>query len=250
VPFQYLIHAAHWREFVLSVGPGVLVPRPETEQMVDMAAAAVDAAPELAAAPWADLGTGSGALAIGLAALLSKQRGGRQQQASNSSSAADGAQQPAVWAVELSPLAAAYAEANAAACSPAGSVRVVPGSWWAPLAHLRGRLGGVLTNPPYIPRAQMAGLQREVGSHEPHGALDGGEGPGLDSLEVICAGAAEMLVWGGYIAIEVRRGAFLLCGLILCRLTTAFDACNPTPPHTTLHADRRGRAGGQGQGAS
>jgi len=207
VPFQYLIHAAHWREFVLSVGPGVLVPRPETEQMVDMAAAAVEARPGLAAAPWADLGTGSGALAIGLAALLTKRRQ-RLLEHKDGSSGTGGvlASQPAVWAVELSPVAHAYATANAAVCAPPGSVGVVSGSWWQPLAHLRGRLGGVLTNPPYIPREQMRGLQREVGAHEPHGALDGGEGAGLDSLEAICGGAAEMLVEGGYMAIEVGAG--------------------------------------------
>ncbi|KAI8465887.1 MAG: dynein heavy chain 7 [Monoraphidium minutum] len=186
VPFQYLIHAAHWREHVLSVGPGVLVPRPETEQMIDMAAAALDAAPGLAAAPWADLGTGSGALAIGLGALLRarRRRGGGGAAAAAGGQGDWGADKPEVWAVELSPVAAAYAAANAAACAPAGAVRVAPGSWWAPLRPaLAGRLGGVLTNPPYIPRAQMGGLQSEVGRHEPHGALDGGPGPGLDSIE-------------------------------------------------------------------
>ncbi|GBF88263.1 release factor glutamine methyltransferase [Raphidocelis subcapitata] len=209
VPFQYLLHAAHWREFVLSVGPGVLVPRPETEGMIEMAAAALDAAPALADAPWADLGTGSGALAVGLATLLARRRRGRwtQRQAGAAAPAGSSEQtEPAVWAVDLSPVAAAYAAANAAACAPPGAVRVVRGSWWAPLAHLRGRLGGVLTNPPYIPRAEMGALQQEVGAHEPHGALDGGPGPGLDSLEVICDGAGDMLVDGGYIAIETAGG--------------------------------------------
>jgi release factor glutamine methyltransferase len=193
VPFQYLIHAAHWRDQVLSVGPGVLVPRPETEQMVDMAAAAVRAAPRLARAPWADLGTGSGALAVGLANLLAAERKkqgrgmrgeakARQQDAQEEEQEEE--QAPEVWAVDVSPAARAYAMVNATACAPAGAVRVVAGSWWVPLAHLRGRLAGVLTNPPYIPRAEMAALQPEVGVHEPRGALDGGPGPGLDSLEV------------------------------------------------------------------
>jgi HemK-like putative methylase len=194
VPFQYLIHSAHWREHVLSVGPGVLVPRPETEQMVDMAAAALAARPALARSPWADLGTGSGALAVGLAHLLAAERGAgaraearqpQRQQAWEEGTPAGGgdAPEPAVWAVDVSPAARAYAAANAAACAPPGAVAVVAGSWWEPLVHLRGRLGGVLTNPPYIPRREMAGLQREVGGHEPAGALDGGPGPGLDSLE-------------------------------------------------------------------
>jgi methylase of polypeptide subunit release factors len=233
-----------------------------------MAAAAIAANPSLAAAPWADLGTGSGALAIGLGTLLSKQQQLQQQQQhqhqhQQETEGAAAGSSPAVWAVDFSPSAAAYAAANAAACTPPGAVRVVVGSWWEPLGHLRGQLGGVLTNPPYIPRAQMEGLQREVGLHEPHSALDGGPGPGLDSIQVrrqhaglltsrarrprlprcgcgakvwgaawaaacsrgtrcgaacmrkaglnalppqvICAGAGEMLMDGGYIALEVRR---------------------------------------------
>ncbi|KIZ07652.1 methyltransferase [Monoraphidium neglectum] len=172
-----------------------------------MAAAAIAANPSLAAAPWADLGTGSGALAIGLGTLLSKQQQLQQQQQhqhqhQQETEGAAAGSSPAVWAVDFSPSAAAYAAANAAACTPPGAVRVVVGSWWEPLGHLRGQLGGVLTNPPYIPRAQMEGLQREVGLHEPHSALDGGPGPGLDSIQVICAGAGEMLMDGGYIALE------------------------------------------------
>lgn len=52
------------------------------------------------------------------------------------------------------------------------------------MGHLEGRLGGVVSNPPYIPRREMSGLQAEVGRHEPHGALDGGDGDGMDSLQV------------------------------------------------------------------
>ena len=71
VPLQYLTHSAHWRDVVLAVGPGTLIPRPETERMVDMAAAAVECNPDLRQdAHWLDLGTGSGALAIGLALVL------------------------------------------------------------------------------------------------------------------------------------------------------------------------------------
>ena len=71
MPLQYLTASAHWRDLVLAVGRGTLIPRPETEQLVDLAAAAVRDSPELASGHWLDLGTGSGALALGLTSILS-----------------------------------------------------------------------------------------------------------------------------------------------------------------------------------
>ena len=71
VPLQYLTASAHWRDIVLAVGPGTLIPRPETEQLVDLAAAAARDSPDLATGQWLDLGTGSGALALGVASVLS-----------------------------------------------------------------------------------------------------------------------------------------------------------------------------------
>lgn len=156
---------------MLAVGPGILVPRPETELMLDLAAAALQANPSLGQLPWADLGTGSGALAIATAQLLQT-----QTQRGNT---------PQVYAVDLSSTAAAYAATNAAACGVQDTVHALQGSWFEPLQHLKGRLGGVLSNPPYIPRSQIeAGLQAEVGQHEPMSALDGGPGEGMNSLQV------------------------------------------------------------------
>lgn len=89
-----------------------------------------------------------------------------------------------VWAVDLSPVAVAHAKYNAQMAGVSQHVDVVQGSWFEPLEHLRGHLGGVLSNPPYIPQVQMAGLQAEVKQHEPWTALDGGPDLGLNSLEV------------------------------------------------------------------
>ena len=69
-PFQYLIATQHWRSHVLAVGPGVLVPRPETEAFYDLVTEALAKRPPLARLPWADLGTGSGAVAIAAAEAL------------------------------------------------------------------------------------------------------------------------------------------------------------------------------------
>jgi release factor glutamine methyltransferase len=173
---------------VLAVGPGILVPRPETELMIDLAAAALAANPGLAQRPWADLGTGSGALAIGTAQLLpqaQEQRQGVLKSSAGQQAAGDPATRPQVYAVDLSLTAVAYATANAVAHGLQEAVAAVQGSWYEPLQHLQGQLGGVVSNPPYIPRSQIqAGLQAEVGRHEPMSALDGGAGPGMDSLQV------------------------------------------------------------------
>jgi release factor glutamine methyltransferase len=185
VPFQYLIATAHWRDLILSVGPGILVPRPETELMIDLAAAALQANPALGQLPWADLGTGSGALAIGAAKLLQQQQ--QQQQRGPNRVMADGTGCVAVqvYAVDLSASAVAYATANAAACGVQDAVHTVRGSWYEPLLQLKGRLGCVLSNPPYIPCAEIeAGLQAEVGQHEPMSALDGGPGTGMQGCSV------------------------------------------------------------------
>ena len=69
-PFQYVVGCTHWRDLVLRVQEGVLIPRPETEQMIDLAEAAIAADNSLEDGLWADLGTGSGALAIALGRLL------------------------------------------------------------------------------------------------------------------------------------------------------------------------------------
>jgi release factor glutamine methyltransferase len=200
-PFQYLIHTAHWHKYVLAVGPGVLVPRPETEIFAELAAEALQRRPELGDRPWLDLGTGSGAIAIAAADALRRHRPPPPQPAEAAAAAA-----PRVWAVDLSPVAVAYARHNARLAGLQALVAVAQGSWYGPVQQLAGQLGAVLSNPPYIPREQMPGLQAEVGLHEPWGALDGGGRGGLASLRAICSGAVEMLAPGGLIALETAGG--------------------------------------------
>lgn len=94
-------------------------------------------------------------------------------------------------------------------------------------ASQRGCLGGILSNPPYIPSLTMAaGLQAEVDRHEPWSALDGGQGQGLESLQIICLGAVHWLTEGGFIGLETagRDQAFLVAKLLEEMQT---DACSP-----------------------
>lgn len=69
-PFQYIVGCEHWRDLVLSVQEGVLIPRPETELIVDFVSDVVSKNEDLKRGVWADLGTGSGALAIGIGGVL------------------------------------------------------------------------------------------------------------------------------------------------------------------------------------
>lgn len=182
-PFQYIVGCEHWRDLVLCVQDGVLIPRPETEVIVDLVGGVVEGDKELGDGVWADLGTGSGALAIGIARVLGS--GGR------------------VIATDLSPVAAAVASFNVQRYGLQNKVEIRQGSWFEPLTDVRQKLAGLVSNPPYIPSDHIAGLQAEVGRHEPILALDGGA-DGMDDLLHLCNETASMLQPGGYFAFETN----------------------------------------------
>lgn len=179
-PLQYLLGLCPWREFVLKVAPGVLIPRPETELLVDVAVSLLGDAP---AGPglWADLGTGSGCLALALATAFPKCHG---------------------VAVDQDPIALALAARNLE--SVAGRVRLLAGNWWQPLRPWWGRLTMVVSNPPYIPTPTLAQLDPVVRCHEPHPALDGGP-DGLQSFRAVLAGVSA-LAPGGWLVVEHGQG--------------------------------------------
>ncbi|CAA7034858.1 unnamed protein product [Microthlaspi erraticum] len=182
-PFQYVVGCEHWRDLVLCVEEGVLIPRPETELIVDMVEELVTRDDWFKNGVWADLGTGSGAIAIGVAKVL----GGRGR----------------VIATDLSPVAIAVAGNNVQRYSLQGMIEVREGSWFEPLKDVEGKLVGLVSNPPYIPSDDIPGLQAEVGRHEPKLALDGGI-DGTDSLIQLCHGASRMLKRGGFFAFETN----------------------------------------------
>ena len=173
VPLQYLLGLCPWRDLTLQVGPGVLIPRAETELLIELALQQLPAPPRL----WADLGTGSGALALALARAWPDSRG---------------------LAVELSDAARAVAVLNLQA---APQVQVLAGSWWQPLAAWWGQLELVVANPPYIPAAVWAQLEPVVREHEPALALAAGD-DGLAAIRQIAAGAVAALSPGGRLLLE------------------------------------------------
>lgn len=177
-PLQYVTGEVAFRHLVLKVRPGVLIPRPETEVLVDavLAELADTEAPVVA-----DVCTGSGCIGLALA-----QEAGAM-----------------VIAGDLSPDAVSVANDNATRLGLAERFAAVEGDLFAPLdPALRGRLHAVVSNPPYVPSADVEGLPREVGGFEPHLALDGGP-DGLDVYRRLLVDAREWLAPGGLLAVEL-----------------------------------------------
>lgn len=184
VPVQYLTGVAHWRHFSLKVTPAVLIPRPETELLIDLAVEAVKSYGVNPKSHWVDLGTGSGAIAIGLACALTNAR---------------------VYAVDCSSEALAVARENAENLGFGSRVNFYQGLWWEPLAFLKGQVSGMVSNPPYIPSSTVLTLQPEVVRHEPHLALDGGF-DGLDCIRHLVETAPDYLESGGVWLVEMMAG--------------------------------------------
>ncbi len=173
VPLQHLTGKAFFRGVELSVGPGVFVPRPETESVAQLV---IDRALGLERPRIVDLGTGSGAIAAAVADEV------------------PGAE---VHAVELSELALAWAARN---LEPFG-VHLTRGDLAAALPEQDGSFDIVVSNPPYIPEGAVP-VDPEVAAHDPDVALYGG---GLDGLELPRAAAvtaARLLKPGGYFVME------------------------------------------------
>jgi release factor glutamine methyltransferase len=188
-PLQHITGRAYFRYLELSVGPGVFVPRQETEVMTGWAIeqlAAMDAAEPVVA----DLGTGSGAIALSIAQEVPRAQ---------------------VHAVEADPLARQWTEKNIAACAAAaphtaGRVRLHAGDFAAELTDLDGTADLVVSNPPYIPVGSW--VPPEVGEYDPATALWGGS-DGLDAVRVVEATAKRLLRPGGLVAVEhgAQQGA-------------------------------------------
>jgi len=184
-PTAYLTGAREFYGHRLAVDARVLIPRPETEQLVEAALAELAARPPAGegAAPAAalDLGTGSGGLAIALALG----RPGLQ-----------------VTAVDVSPGALEVARANAAALGAAAAVTFLQGDLFGPVPP-GARFDVIVSNPPYVPSGELPGLSREV-RREPALALDGGP-DGLAVLRRLVAAAPRFLTPGGALLLEMHE---------------------------------------------
>lgn len=139
------------------------------------------------------MGTGSGAISIGLADVFPS---------------------GIIHAVDFSIEALEIAQRNAENLSFASRIKFYQGSWWEPLASFKGKLSGMISNPPYIPSDIVLTLDPEVANHEPHLALDGGI-DGLDFIRHLITVSPEYLQSGGVWLIEMMVGqAEIVCELL------------------------------------
>jgi len=176
-PLQHITGRAYFRSLTLAVGPGVFVPRPETEQVAQFAIDALKAVPGPVPVG-VDLGTGSGAIAFSLATEVPHSQ---------------------VYAVEVSAEAFEWATRNRE-LTGATNAALVLGNLADALPELDGRVDVVISNPPYIP-ADAIPRDVEVQLHDPSVALYGGA-DGLDVVRQVSATALRLLHPGGTLVLE------------------------------------------------
>lgn len=177
-PPQYVVGETDFRELALKCDPRALIPRPETEELVGFVLEKLNALrPAGTPARVLDLGTGTGAIALSLAA----ERAGTR-----------------VVAADKSADALALARENAEKNGLAAAVEFLRSDWFENVA---GTFDAVVSNPPYLTEAEWASAQPEVREHEPREALVAGD-DGLADLEKILRGARAHLAPGGFVALE------------------------------------------------
>ena len=176
-PVARIVGAREFWGLPLAVTPAVLVPRPETETVVELALSLVD--DRKRSLRIADLGTGTGAILLALLSELPNATG---------------------IGTDLSPDALDVARRNAAALGLGGRARFIVSDF---ATGLTGRFDLVMSNPPYVATSDIATLAREVRDHDPRLALDGGA-DGLAAYRAIAADARRLI--GGHLVVEIGAG--------------------------------------------
>lgn len=179
-PLAYILGHREFYGLEIDVRPGVLVPRPETEVLVEECLKRLERESPLIA----DIGAGSGAIGVSLAGSLPCAR---------------------VYTTEISPTAVEVARANIEKHSLSDRVILLEGDMLQPLFGLSLEFDAVVSNPPYISSGEFDSLQPEVSLYEPREALDGGP-DGLDAYRRILPDSLRLLADDGFTAVEVGAG--------------------------------------------
>jgi len=177
-PIQYISGSSYWRNFKFELDDNVLIPRVETEKIVEIASNIISLEEEEII--FADLGTGSGSIAISLVAENRNWKG---------------------LATDIDMNALHIAQINHKKISSESNLNFYCGNWWDPLIDYAGSINLAVSNPPYIPRNVYERLPSSVIDFEPKKALYGGE-DGLSHIKQIISKAPKFLVRGGWIVLE------------------------------------------------
>ena len=178
IPIQYLSGISYWRDLKLEVSNKVLIPRPETEMLIEIITERFKNNKEKIT--FVDLGTGSGAIGIALALANPKWNG---------------------LAIDIDKNAIDIASRNFTNNSNQSNLKFYLGSWWNPLENFKGGIDIAVANPPYIPQETYMELPKEVKNFEPRIALLGGE-DGLKHIKEIVRYAPFYLKEKGFLLIE------------------------------------------------
>lgn len=194
-PLQTILGETGFYSHRFKVEPGVFIPRPETELLVEESTGLLAPEDRRLLAPVAvEIGCGTGVVSVSLALAVPRLT---------------------VWATDVNPAAVELTARNARTHGVEARVTALGGSRFAPLPeHLKGRVDLLVSNPPYVRSDDIDGLDREVAEHDPHTALDGGT-DGLDFYRALAGGFAAWLRPGGWIALEIGDDqAEEVCGIL------------------------------------
>ena len=178
IPIQYLSGISYWRDLKLEVSKKVLIPRPETEMIIEIVTERFKN--KKGKKTFVDLGTGTGAIAIALALANPKWNG---------------------IATDIDKNALEIASRNFTKNSNQSNLKFYLGNWWHPLENFKGEIDIAVANPPYIPHKTYIELPKEVKKFEPRIALLGGA-DGLEHIKKIVRYAPLYLKEKGFLLIE------------------------------------------------
>ncbi len=182
-PLQYITGCQEFWSLDFAVDPRVLIPRPETEILVEQVLHRIKKSPDLDCKAFRilDIGTGTGILAI----VLAKEVQGAE-----------------IWATDISPPAIVLAKKNAEKHGVTDRIQFLTGNLLEPLRHRRIAFDFIVANPPYISNQEYGHLAPEVRVHEPKNALDGGK-DGMDYIRRIIKESVGFLKTDGWLMLEI-----------------------------------------------
>jgi release factor glutamine methyltransferase len=200
-PVEYIVGKKEFWSMNFEVAPGVLIPRPETETLVEAALVIVPEEAALSPSRILDLGTGSGAVVVAMAS----ERPGHK-----------------FYAVDRSREVLSVAQGNARAHGLDKNITFLQGNWFDPVHDQGAHFDVIVSNPPYIPTRELEKLPPEISQHEPREALDGGL-EGLDAIRLIVSEAPDHLAPGGWLLFEIGHDQWVRVEKLMSAAKTYMD---------------------------